>query len=384
LSAAVSRARDASPRRRAAALVAEGAQDAARAAGRLPNPLFEMRTENWSHSTRSSTPDLDVFAVVAQPIELGNKRAIRRHLAFADRDVAESAVGSLERELALETVGAYIRGLKARALVWTLGSNREGLAAIIETMARRVEEGYCAEADLLKFRTEAARVDGDIARARLELERSLAALTIAIGSTEPVVASQLVDPAPLDAPSGSAELIAARIARHPDVVAAGASVDRATQLTAYERARRLPEPLVTGGYKRTSGFNTAVFGVTVALPVFDRNDASIARAVAAERAAAADRDALVLRLTQDTAALIRAAETIGARARQAQTELLAPADDVRRAARAAFREGTADVLQLIDAERVYADVHRAAIELRLDALQIAIEARFAIGEESIP
>jgi hypothetical protein len=29
-------------------------------------------------------------------------------------------------------------------------------------------------------------------------------------------------------------------------------------------------------------------------------------------------------------------------------------------------------------------VHRAAIELRLDALQIAIEARFAIGEESIP
>ena len=49
------------------------------------------------------------------------------------------------------------RGMRtAFRLVATLTSNREGLAAIIETMARRVEEGYCAEADLLKFRTEAA------------------------------------------------------------------------------------------------------------------------------------------------------------------------------------------------------------------------------------
>jgi hypothetical protein len=41
-------------------------------------------------------------------------------------------------------------------------------------------------------------------------------------------------------------------------------------------------------------------------------------------------------------------------------------------------------MKLIDAERVYADVNRAAIELRLDALLTTIEARFAIGEETIP
>ena len=41
-------------------------------------------------------------------------------------------------------------------------------------------------------------------------------------------------------------------------------------------------------------------------------------------------------------------------------------------------------MKLIDAERVYADVNRAAIELRLDALLTTIEARFAIGEEMIP
>jgi outer membrane protein TolC len=92
----------------------------------------------------------------------------------------------------------------------------------------------------------------------------------------------------------------------------------------------------------------------------------------------------VYQLTNDATALIGAARTISERARTAPEELLEPAEGVRRAARAAFREGTADVLTLIDAERVYADVRRVAIELRLDALLTTIEARFAVGEEAMP
>jgi outer membrane protein TolC len=118
--------------------------------------------------------------------------------------------------------------------------------------------------------------------------------------------------------------------------------------------------------------------------LFDRNDASVAKTLASERAAAAERELLVYQLTNDVTALMRAAHTISDRARLAPDELLAPAEDVRRAAVAAFREGATDVLKLIDAERVYADVRRVAIELRLDALLTTLEARFAIGEEMIP
>jgi outer membrane protein TolC len=124
--------------------------------------------------------------------------------------------------------------------------------------------------------------------------------------------------------------------------------------------------------------------VSVVLPLFDRNEVSVARTLAAERAAAAEREVLVYRLTNDAEALIDAADTLTERARMAAKELLEPAEEVRRAARASFREGAADVLRLIDAERVYADVRRAAIELRLDALLTTLEARFAVGEETIP
>jgi cobalt-zinc-cadmium efflux system outer membrane protein len=383
LSAAVTQARTGSPRRQGAVRIAEGARAAARVAGRMPNPTFEFRTENWP-SSRQASPELDTFAEFTQPLLLGARRRTRRQLAAADSGLADAALVALERELALDGVHAYLRALKARALVETLTSYRDGLTALVTSIDRRVGEGYSAEADLLKFKTEAARVDGDIARARFELERGLSGLTVAVGASTPLQAAQLVDPGIALPAIPAASAVAAGIARHPAVVARGAVADRARQLTSYERSRRTPEPLVTAGYKRTAGFDTMVVGIAVSIPLFDRNDAAIAQALAAERAAAADRDALISQMSNDAAALIRAAATLVDRARQAPAELLSPAEAVRRAARAAFREGAADVLKLIDAERVYADVQRAAIELRLDALLATIEARFAVGEETIP
>jgi outer membrane protein, heavy metal efflux system len=384
LAAAVTQARTASPRRRAAMLVADGARDAVRFAGKLANPVFELRTENWNGSDRALAPDLDTFAVLTQPVELGGKRGLRRQLAESDSDVASRALASLERALALDTVRAYVQALKARALVEALTSNRAALSALVDSMVLRVREGYSAEADLLKFRTEAARVDADIARARLELDRGLADLTVATGASALIRAAQLVEPPPLPVPPPDAGAIAAAVARHPDVLEAAANVARARRLTAYERARQLPDALVSGGYKRTAGFDTLVLGVSLAVPIFDRNGASVARSVGIEQGAAAARDALVHRFTNDAEALIRAAETIAERAGKAAQELLEPAEVVRRAALTAFQEGTADVLKLIDAERVYTDVHRTAIDLRLDALLATIEARFALGEETIP
>lgn len=382
LAAAVAQARAASPLRQPARSLLDGTARAAMLAGRPLNPLLELRTENWGPGT--SRLPLDIFATLTQTVEMGGKRTARLGVATAERDVAEANLALVDRQLAVRTVGLYVQALRARGVLEALRLNRDGLGTLIASVRRRVEEGYSAESDLLRFETEAARVDIDIARASLDLERSLASLGMVIGAQVPIAAAQLVEPATVAPPSGDSARVAAAIARHPEVLAADSRVTRARGQAAFERARKLPDPMVTAGYKRTAGFDSAVAAVTMSVPVFERNGAAIARAAGEQSAAAAERDAIARRLTSEGTALIDAARTLGARSERARTELLEPAAAVRNAALSTFREGTTDVLKLIDSERVYADVRRAALELRLEALLAAIEARFALGEESIP
>ena len=380
LAQAVAQARAASPLRGPAQRLAEGSAEAARLAGQWLNPLIDVRVENLS---RQSLPH-DVFAVLSQPLEFGGKRGLRQGVATADVNLAGANLQTVDRQVTLRTVQLYVQALRARGVSETLAAHRDGLATLIDIMRRRVGEGYAAESDLLRFEAESARMDIDIARAGLELGRSLGALTFVIGAAAPIVSEQLVEPQLLAAPELAAAAVAGAITRHPEVIAADTRLARAQQLAALERARRHPDPVVSAGYKRTNGFDTAVAGVTLTLPLFDHNSSAAARAVGEELAAQAERDAVTRRLESEATILIATAQALSLRAARSERELLTPADGVRNAARAAFREGTADVLKLIDAERVYGDVQRVAIELRLEALAATLEARLAVGLEILP
>lgn len=382
LARAIVEARARSPLRGSAERLAEGLATAARLAGRPLNPVLDVRGENWTPS--SAQVPLDLFATVSQTIELAGKRSMRRGLAQAERDMADAALARVDRQIALRTAELYIQALRARGLFETLSANRDGLVTLTATMRRRVEEGRSAEADLLKFATESARIDIDIAHARLSLGRSLSALTFVIGSAAPITSGQLVEPQTLEPPAATPETMRRLAAAHPEARSAAARLEQTRQAAALERAKGVPDPVVTGGYKRTAGTDALVAGVTMAVPFFDRNRAAAARAAAEERAAAAELDAVIQRLTSETASLVETASALSERAGRAPAEMLDPAGVVRSAALATFREGAADVLRLIDAERVYADVRRAVLELRLEALAATIEARFALGEETIP
>ncbi len=383
LSEAVAQARAASPLLGAARGHAEGLAEASRLVPRLLNPMFDMRIENLGSGAGSALPP-DVFAEASLPLEMNGRRGLRHAIAASDRDVAAGSLQSASFEVSVRTMQAYLHALKARALVETMAANRDGLASLIDTLKRRVAEGVAAEADLLRFQTESARMDIDVAKAGLDLERSVNLLTFVMGSTEAITPTQLVEPPPVSLPALDEAALTHALARHPEVTTSDARVTRAQQATALERSRRVPDPIVVAGYKRTAGFDTAVVGLSVPMPIFDRNRPAAARAAGEARAAMADRDATIRRLTADALSLMATARVLSERSARATRELLAPADAVRTAARAAFREGAVDVVRLLDAERMYTDVRRATLELRLDALAAALEVRLTLGEDLLP
>jgi cobalt-zinc-cadmium efflux system outer membrane protein len=386
LSEAIEQAQAVSLQRQAAEARAVAAQGVLYQASRLPNPSLDVREENLNFNSGRHAPvdqTVDVFAVLTQPIETGGKRAARTAIAAADVAAARAAIRQAERDLTLETVRLYLAALRAYSVSTILLTNRDQLQPLIAAMTRRVEEGYTAEADLMKFHTEAARLDTDLTRAQLDFSQAATGLAALLNLPTALPGSRLVMPLLLDPPVGDpADLARQAVDRRPEIVAAQTRLDRARYTLTLEKARRLPDPSFIAGYKRTAGEDTLVTGFIIPLPVFDRNTGNIDRALAEEQAAALELTALRRQQEAVLTSLIQAAQELTEKARYIDQRLLLPAATVRNAARSSFREGAANILQLVDAERVYTEAQRDALALKLDAYAKTFEARLLLMEES--
>lgn len=380
---AIRMAKAKSPRRSAAVALVDGARKAAPLAGRLPNPQIELRSENWTPGSNDELSN-DSFAVISQPVELGGDRGARRRVATADLWVTEQSLAQLDRRLTLDIVDRYLEAVRAREVFVLLSEQRTGAADNVRLMRRRVEEGYAAEADLRKFEAELARVDLQLMRARLDIDGAISRLGLLIGDAR-LSSNRLVEP-PVPTPRTDDPALVARQAaeRRPEAAALRAEVERARSQAALERARGVPDLVVSGGYKRTAGFDTGVVAVALPIPLTDRNGAAIARAEAGARAAELELEALVGELAVDTEVALRTAIALASRATRVEADLITPATVVRQAARASFREGSSDILRLVDAERVWLEARREALDLTLEATRAAIRARLALGEEVVP
>jgi outer membrane protein TolC len=384
LAEAVASARAHSPLAAAARAQAEGAAKAAKAAGRLADPTLELTMENWRPGASDfvASTDLDVFAVVTQPLDLFT-RSGRKAQARGESGEAGAERLRAEQDVQLDTVRRYLETWRGRELVKALEAQADNLGGIVNAMEKRVGEGYAAEADLLRFRAEAARAANQLARTRIETERAEAELAFLVG--RPVVGIGLEKPDLPPPPGGDPAALAEQaLANRPDVAAARARAARAQGTMSLERARRYPDLALAGGYKRTTGLDTAVVGLVATVPLFERNGRAVARAEAGARAAALELEAAVARARAEAAILVRAARDLAGRLARLDDDLVRPAEEARRSALAAFREGATDVLRVVDAERTNIEARREALDLTVEAFLASGRARLAAGLEVLP
>jgi outer membrane protein TolC len=161
-------------------------------------------------------------------------------------------------------------------------------------------------------------------------------------------------------------------------------VDERRTAAAAERALGSTAIAAMGGYKRTSGFNTGTAGIAIDLPIGLRNTPARLRADAEATAAGLELEHARAVATLDIEQALLAARVLTEQVAVVADNLVTPAEIARRAARAAFREGTGDALAVVDADRVHLDSQREALALQLDAAAASIRARLALGEDPLP
>ncbi len=344
-------------------------------AGLLPNPFAVARMESAPIRGRT-TAEAEYILGASQRIPLGSRLS------------AASRIGRLEeerfrREIAVRRFEVHrrVQGAFATALY---------LDEVIEVETRAVqiaENGLAATSARLAvgdaLPEDVARAEMELERARLDLERVQSIREQAQAELRAAIGDPSLAPPPLDAAlEATLEIptlaaLSARLADHPSVAAAEA--ERTVQRARVDLAevQRIPDVNLDLFYRRLEVSNTNSFdvGISIPLPLFDRNRGNIqearAGAAAAEARARSTRNELERELRQ---AHTRLASAL-ADARVLRDIILPRSEVVLRAFEARFAAGDASLTEVLPVRRE----HTAAQLAHLESLRLVMEAWAALS-----
>jgi cobalt-zinc-cadmium efflux system outer membrane protein len=172
--------------------------------------------------------------------------------------------------------------------------------------------------------------------------------------------------------------------RLPQIQAAQSRVERAESLLRLEQSRARPDVTASFGYKRNGADNAIYAAVSAPLPFYNRNQAQIARAQAEVEAARAELRHAQNMVLAELAAARRAVELNQRQVESLRAEFLSLADESQSVSLAAYREGAADLLTLLDAQRARSQAQEFYFQALYD-YQLAIhELERAAGIERLP
>lgn len=359
-----------------------------RTAGVLGNPVLGYEVEGAGRAGTSTAMEREVMTTAMLPLEPFYQRGARIKRAAAEVRVAEAEARATGQDVALEAARRFFETSLAQI---RLEAHRElytWLDSVVTYNQARVREGVAAEADLLRSQLERDRAGAEATRFEADLIRSRALLAsfvapdagpptaILVASADALTVDVQVAPLPLPSvgiaagagvPSSSA--LTGAFTGRPQTVAARERVAAATAGVTTERTMFLRELSATIGTKQAEGTRGLIAGVSLPLPLFDQNRGEVARAqaereavafelVAAERLARAEIIGALgaARLLTERALLLSSPGPDG------RPAYLARADEARRIALGAYREGAVPLLTVIDAARAWGEARLAYYE----------------------
>ena len=364
-----------------AARLEVGVAEAERVGARLrPRPGLTVSAENLRLSGETPARRLQEYGIaVAQPIELGNRKALRMEVAERSVSVSEARLTEVLRRQLFDLKRTYYESVLARALLGIDQENRDNFEGLVRFNTARFEEGYIAEGDLLKVRLERIRFDFAVANAELAFRKTRIRLLQLIGEPDFERAAKVDVSSRLQVPAVNlnlGQLREAALVSRPELKVAEAEVALAESTIRLERSRARGEVTPYLGYKRVGVDNTVQAGVTVPLPFGNRNQSGIARAQAEQKLAETNLRLVRNRALAEVEAAFRAYETAREQVRAYEAGLLRQADESREIQLGAYQEGAAELITLIEAQRtrteIRANYYRAIFDYYTSIFQLEL------------
>jgi cobalt-zinc-cadmium efflux system outer membrane protein len=366
-------------------LLAERQREAA-AAGeleqvrKLPNPLFSLETESFD-TVQGEPAAEEIFLSLQQPILMAGKRSKRAEVAGALVRAARNDLRSFERDLSYQLKAVFSLLVLAQSDLELANQILGDFDRVVQLSRIRYERGEMAGGELRRIETEKLRFLEDQVAAEISLESARAELLGLLGMPEYGGVFRVAAPARFEGDIGDVETLAREaIESRPEVTAQLARQEAALRDVDLQKAMGVPDVLPFVGYQRQRdpvlGARTSFvnFGVTVGLPLFDRNQGGLSRA----RADLRREEELDRAIRQQVTVEVRQARESYLLQRKRLTffeeTYLRTARQARDIAEAAYRMGGETLINFLDASRVY----RETLQAYNRAVRDESVARFAL------
>lgn len=314
--------------------------------GLFPNPELSALREGTEYGTRTQTVQ------VSQRLELGGKRAARIGVAEQERQLASHDITITAAQLRADVMGAYFDALIAQERVELARASVQVAEKATNVAGKRVTAGRISPIEQSRSRVAEASARLELVQAASELGLSQQKLVTLWGATGPahINLQRPVDDSP-NLPS--LEALQQQLDTAPQMERARAQIEREAAQVRLERAERIPDVTVTVGKQREDqvGRNQTVLGISIPLPLFNRNQGNLLAALRRSDKAKSDFEAERIRIVQALSEAYQRAQLAQSEVASITTEILPIAQSTYEATVTGFEAGKFSFLDVLDAQR---------------------------------
>ncbi len=347
----------------------------------LPNPELGAIVENFGNSALQGFDSTTITLQLSQLIELGGKRAARTEATQLARDRAGWDYERERIKVLTKTHNAYVEVLGAQGRT-ALSKQVMDLAEEVAAAAtKRVMAGKVSPVEETKAGVATASVRIELTRAEHELEAARARLAATWGSTAPrFKRARGVLEAVLPIPS-LAELME-RLRHNPELARWATEIAERQAVIALEETRAIPDLTASFGVRRFEepGDDALVAGISLPLPVFNRNQGAILEAQRRLTKAEEERRAAEVRVAT---ALSSAYQTLAGAHGEVialKAQVLPGAQSAFEAASKGYRLGKFSLLDVLDAQRTLFGAKAQYLRALTDYHQSVAQVEGLLGE----
>lgn len=352
-----------------AVAMVEAAEGRARQAGAFPNPEAILGAQQIPFN-RNAANEQEYVAGIGQTIPLGSRLSKARTAEQLDREVRSRGLEVKRREIHRRVRSAFATALYQEQAYQAQTEIQQSTTKAVATTHARVEAGDALREDLARVEMELARARVELQRAESLREQALVALGSAMGDAGLAVKS-LNGTLETTFEIPTLEALAASLYAQPESALAEADIRARTARVDLAQAERIPDVKVELLYHRlqSSQENTFDVGLSIPLPLFNRNQGKLrearAEVAAAEARSRMTQNELTTRLRESYLQLTATLAT----SRTLKTEILPRSATVVKGAEARYAAGDISLAELLPVRREWAAARLSYLESLRDVMQ---------------